>query len=151
MSREVRLLRRVTAGAGGWAGDVPWSTGTPPVAAGAPHVEVGEPIFAIPITVRENQALLSRGVVGMVRVTGADATRRFTARLYIEWLRKEAGQADVVDWRIPKGHAGTEVGDGEDFTTDPMDLRDARIAINLVPIGGSLAAGSVVELWVSEV
>lgn len=152
MPREVRLLRRVLAGGAGWAGDSPsaWSQATPPAAAVAPHTELTSPILTLPIYVRENPALLTRGVVGILRVTGADSTRRFTAKLHIEWLRIEAG-VKSSDWRVPTGHEGIELGDGDDFTSDPIDLRDSKIAIHLTPIGGSLAAGSTVELWTSEV
>lgn len=151
MPRELRRIRAVTAGAGDWGGDgAPWSLANPPAPVSAPHTELGSPIQALPIYVRENPELLTRGAVGLVLVTGADAARRFTLTLYVEWVLVSPDGTKVSEWRVPVGHVGVEIGNGEEFTTDPLELRDSRIAYHLVPIGGDLTDGSTVEIWASE-
>lgn len=152
MARELKLVRRVTAGAGGWGGDAAWSEGSPPVAAGGAHTEVGSPQFSIPGSLAERTHVSARGCAGYVRVTGADAARVFELRIYVEWVRVEAG-VRTPDWRLLAADGGVvrEISNGEDFTTDPAQLGDQRIAFHLTPVGGNLAQNSVVEIWASEI
>jgi hypothetical protein len=152
--RKVYLARSITAEAGGWAGDagLPWSQDNPPVAA------VGEttttPIFNIPMRLRWDNTTAPRGVAGLVRVYGPDATRQFTLNMYLEWARVTSlgpPMVEVSDWRMLVGSTGLVVGDGSDISTDPAYIDSARIAVSLVPIGGDLGAGSTCELWLAEI
>ncbi len=152
MPREVLLRRRVVATAGGWAGDgANWTQGNPPAAATVQATEDTSPIMVLPISRREAKQFATRGAAGMMRVFGADPTRRFLMRIFVEWLRKEKDAQPISDWREITGAGGIDIGNGEDFTTDPVDVGDARIAFHLVPVGGNLGDASTVELWASEI
>ena len=151
MAREVRLIRSITAAAGGYPGDgADFSESNQPAQA-SPHETQTDPIFFIPLRRLDDETVTCRGLAGMMRVTGADAGRRFTLRIFIEWLRKVPGGTPVRDWRLVTGAPTRDIGNGEDFTTDPVSLQDQNIAFHLVPVSGNLAAGSVVEIWGAEI
>jgi hypothetical protein len=156
MSRHLRLVRRITAGAGGWAGDgATWNgESSVPVPASAPAVEVGSPIFKMGI--RDEEGQVPTGISGLMRVTGADATRRFDLRLVLAYTKVPPSGPNVIDWRETTGPtpptppAPRDIGDGEQFTTLPLVLPLQDMAFHLVPQGGNLLSGSVVELWAAE-
>lgn len=155
MPRELKLLRRITAGGGGWAGDGPdWSQSNPPAAVLAPHTEASGfnqgPIFTVPIQLTEAPQFPAKGFAGYMRVIG-DPARLFSLKVFMEWVRTEKGLPSVYDWRLPVRRSDRILGDGGDFTSDPAQLRDSRVAFHLTPIAGNLAAGSVVELWMGEI
>lgn len=151
MPREIRLVRRVTAQAGGWAGDgADWSQASPPIAAGG-GAETTSPIFVIPLSRADAPDVRTRGAAGIMRVTGADAARRFNMQVFVSWARRE-GATITKDWRLLTDTAAREIGNGEDFDTGiAANLQDCEIAFHLIPIGGNLAEASVVEIWAAEV
>ena len=155
MPREVRLIRRISADSGGFSGDNgggPWSEASPPVQA-SPHETVTNPIFVVPIALRERQTTDARGAAGIVRVLddlGNPSLQKFTMKLFVEWLRIE-GTTRTSDWRALTDAPTRAIGNGEDWTTDPVFLQDQRIAFHLVPIGGSLPEDHVVEIWGAEI
>jgi hypothetical protein len=154
MARDLKLIRRVTATGGAWAGDAStWSQGTPPVVATVNALEVGSPIMPLVIgrVDAHHGSVINRGAAGLMRVIGADAARRFLVDYYVEMILKENGQPDVVEWNLLKGSSPVDTGTLEDFTTDPAWLQDAKIAFHLTPIGGSLAEDSVVEIWAADI
>lgn len=142
----LNLVRRVYAtGEGGWSGDgAVWSGDDPvnwPTVSNAQ--EEGSPIFAHE----------GRGVRGILRVRGADSTRRFDLRVVIEYVKFIPPKGTQADWQLPAGPTPPapveprDIGDGEDFTTVSIDLTGKRIAFHLVPKDGNLADGSIVEIW----
>lgn len=148
----LRLMRRITATAGGWAGDnaTPWvgdDGSNDPVPATVQAGETGEgQAIAVPPQFGNFPA---RGLLGFVRVTGADSTRRFDLRLVHAWAKRQSDGTDKLDWRELKGAAALDAGNGEEFTTVPQAMVSSRIAFHLIPQGGNLASGSVVEVWAS--
>lgn len=152
--REVTLIRRVTAGAGGWAGDgALWSADNAPVAASPPHIEVGR---GPSIDLGEGVTPLT-GVVGLVRViddAGVPIAQQFTLTILLGWLRlsdPDAVGTRVSDWRVVSGTTAAVVEDGTTFTTEPIDVKDASIAFHLVPITTSLPEDSIVEIWANYI
>ena len=147
---ELKLLRRITGGAGGWAGDGTVWNGDNPVNAPKPATiqatETTNPIH----TISHKRAR------GFVRVIGGDASRRFDMRLVVGWS-KRFGDAQIDDWQLPAGPTPPapadprDIGDGEDFDTDGIDLTGQKFALHLVPQGGNLAEFSIIEIWASEV
>lgn len=153
MPRALRLIRRVVASGGGWAGDpIVWTEANPPVSATVDATELTDPTMEIALARADARPMpiANRGAAGYLRVLGADAARRFDMEIYLAMTRVEAGSSDE-DWNRLKGSSPVDIGNGEDFTTDPAWLQDARIAFHLVPKGGNLASGSTVELWAAEI
>lgn len=155
------MIRSVTAGAGGWAGDgTVWdgdAAANAPKPASAPNVEVGSPIAHAKLRPEgDGSEARTKGFSGIMRVTGADSSRRFDLRLVLAYAKHDANGDVRTDWQEPVGPspptppAARDIGDGEDFTTAPFDLPLQDMAFHLVPQGGNLASGSVVEIWAAE-
>jgi len=149
---HLRLVRRITAGPGGWAGDGPvWDVDNPPVPSQDPmDPEEGSPIFTIGL--RRPQyggATRAVGCKGILRVIGADSTRRFTMRLVVEWPQEGLSPRwmELVDSETGTIVTPRDIGDDEDFTTADTDLATHRVAFHLTPIAGNLGDGSMVEIW----
>lgn len=143
MARKLVLVRRVTAEEGGWAGDgADWSLDSPPP---------DDAIMAVHPYVQNNKDLPTHGVSGVVRVTGEDDTREFTLQLFIESVLLDPAEGPLSYWKTLSDTEPATVAKDTDFTTDPADLGDSRVAFHLVPDGGSLAAGSIVEIWATEI
>jgi hypothetical protein len=165
MARIVRLIRRVTATAGGWAGDgTVWDGDDPanaPKAATIQATEATTPIAtagAHPRTAEVGQ--IPSGWSGIMRVldnTGAPSSKRFALRIVLGWKKDLGSGLYKVDWQEPVGDSpptppdARNIGDGEDFTTEPLNLLGQDVAFHLVPVGGNLTSGHKVEIWASEV
>lgn len=147
---ELKLLRRITAGVGGWAGDGTVWNGDDPVNAPKPATvqatEVTNPIHSIN----------HKRARGFIRVLGGDAARRFDMRLVVGWSKK-TNDTQVDDWQLPAGSTPPspavprDIGDGEDFDTESIDLTGQKYALHLVPQAGNLTEDSIIEIWASEV
>lgn len=162
MARIVRLIRRITATGGTWAGDGTVWSGDASAAAPKPAtinaVEVGHPIARVRGSVN-NVPLATQGWSGILIVrdgNGVATSKRFELRLVLGWEKVATG-VQVTDWRQPTGDSpptppdARNIGDGEDFTTAPLILPNQDVAFHLVPIGGDLALGHKVEIWASEI